>query len=268
MSSPFALPSTWDLVAPAYERHVADFMPRYSGAALERLRPEPEMELLDVACGPGTLSLLAAPRLRRVEALDFSPRMVAELERHIAEEKIGNLGVRLGDGQALPWPDGSFDLAASMFGLIFFPDIDRGLRELHRVLRPGGRAAVGAWRPFAPGSPMMLLMEAIASALPQAPPNPMRWALGTESDMATAFFSAGFDEVEVHSASFELVQPSLDAWWTMITEGLAPLVLMRKHMSEAQWADFSGKVHGSLRAALGEGPVRYAQPALIGVGQR
>ena len=70
--------------------------------------------------------------------------MVALLRERM---QSGGLSARVDvmDGQALDLPDAYFDAAASMFGLIFFPDLDAGMRELTRVTRPGGRVLVGAW---------------------------------------------------------------------------------------------------------------------------
>ena len=93
--------------------------------------------VLDVACGTGDLALEASARGARVTGLDFSPEM---LER--ARRKSCAVEWVEGDALALPFDDGSFDAATIGFGVRNLADAGRGLAELRRVLRPGGRIAV------------------------------------------------------------------------------------------------------------------------------
>ena len=106
--------------------------------------------VLDACCGTGDLAVAAARRGGRVTGLDFSGRM---LER--ARRKAPALEWVEGDLLALPFADGSFDAATVGFGVRNVEDLERGLTELWRVLRPGGRLGVleitqprGALRPF------------------------------------------------------------------------------------------------------------------------
>jgi len=95
---------------------------------------------LDVACGSGKLTAalgrIAGPR-GRVVGLDFSPEMLA-----IARREHPRLEFLEGDALNLPFPDGSFDAATIAFGLRNLADPVRGLREMARVVRPGGRTVV------------------------------------------------------------------------------------------------------------------------------
>lgn len=98
--------------------------------AVAEVRPS---RVLEVGCGPGELSARIAEELgAEVVAVDISPRMV-QLARGRGVEALG------GDVQELPFPDESFDCAVAAWMLYHVPDVDRGLSELHRVLRPGGR---------------------------------------------------------------------------------------------------------------------------------
>ncbi len=89
--------------------------------------------MLEVGCGWGELAAwIARETGAEVVALDLSPRMV-ELARE------SGVDARLGDVQELPFPDGSFDVAVAAWMLYHVPDLPRGIAELARVLRPGGR---------------------------------------------------------------------------------------------------------------------------------
>ena len=137
--SPDGVRSMFDRIAPVY-----DAMNRVMTAGLDmrwrRLTAEvvaPGDRVLDACCGTGDLAVAAARRGGTVTGLDFSERM---LER--ARRKAPDLEWVQGDVLALPFRDASFDAATVGFGVRNVADLDAGLRELRRVLRPGGRLAI------------------------------------------------------------------------------------------------------------------------------
>jgi len=139
--APDAVRSMFDRIAPVY-----DAMNRVMTAGLDRrwrrITAEsavlPGDEVLDAACGTGDLALAdARAGAGRVVGLDFSERM---LER--ARRKAPQLEWVQGDALALPFADASFDAATVGFGVRNLDDLPAGLRELRRVLRPGGRVGV------------------------------------------------------------------------------------------------------------------------------
>ena len=96
--------------------------------------------VLDVACGTGALTLAAAERVGRggsVVGLDANPEMLA-----VARRKSTQVEWMEGKAEALPLPDNGFDAVVSQFGFMFFDDKPQALREMMRVLRPGGTLAV------------------------------------------------------------------------------------------------------------------------------
>ena len=148
-----AVRGMFDRIAPVY-----DVMNRVMTAGLDRRWRRlaaravvwPGDRVLDACCGTGDLAVEAERRGGRVVGLDFSARM---LER--ARRKSGTIEWVEGDALALPFDDGAFDAVTIGFGVRNFEDLPRGLRELQRVLRPGGRIAVleitrprGLLRPF------------------------------------------------------------------------------------------------------------------------
>jgi SAM-dependent methyltransferase len=103
-------------------------------------------EVLDVACGTGPTSVTAARTGARVRALDLSPDLL-EQARHNASTAEVDIDFKEGDVEALPYADASFDVVMSQFGHMFAPRPDVALREMLRVLRPGGRIAFSTWPP-------------------------------------------------------------------------------------------------------------------------
>ena len=106
--------------------------------------PAPVARGLDAAAGTGRLTAALAQQADRVIALDFSAGMLRGAREHIARRDglAGRADLVQGDVLTLPFPSGSFDCTTVGFGLRNLADIPRGLAELHRTLRPGGRLAV------------------------------------------------------------------------------------------------------------------------------
>jgi ubiquinone/menaquinone biosynthesis C-methylase UbiE len=97
---------------------------------------------IDVCCGPGTLALRFAPRVRWVVGVDFTPAILGRARRSAESEGVRNLFAVLGDARALPFGDASIDIAVSSYSLHHVPDPAKVIREMARVLAPGGRAGV------------------------------------------------------------------------------------------------------------------------------
>ena len=261
---PLAQPEPWDLVATGY---VAENLKSFEAFATEALRLVPAQgEVLDVAAGPGSLSLLAARTARQVVAVDFAPGMLAELRARAAAAGITNIDAQLGDGQRLPLPGGTFDAAYSMFGLIFFPDRGVGLRELARVLRPGGRALVASWPPSERIPVFKALFAAMRAALPDSKFGEGPTALGTADDFRTEMGASGLSAVEVHEHVVVTGTAAPKTFWESFSRGGAPAVLMRRKMGEERFAEFSARVVARLEAALGTEPMEIRLTALLGIG--
>jgi demethylmenaquinone methyltransferase/2-methoxy-6-polyprenyl-1,4-benzoquinol methylase len=105
--------------------------------AVDLARVGPGSSALDVATGTGDLAIELARRGAAVTGMDFSPGML-----ELAREKAPEIAFEEGDAQALGYEDGSFDAVTVGFGARNFGDLDRGLSEMARVTRPGGRVVV------------------------------------------------------------------------------------------------------------------------------
>ena len=275
---PLAGPRLWDLAAPGYEREVAPALALFCEEALRLARVGPGTRVADVACGPGSLSFAAADRGGRVSALDVSPEMIALLRARAAREEgaaasgaregAGSVLAQVGDGMALPWPDGAFDAALSMFGLIFFPDRASGLAELRRVLRPGGRAVISSWVP-ADRVPVLAEIWAVLDAeLPAGPYSRARPALGDAAELRVALECAGFGEVDVHEVRREVEVPSATEYWRSLERSTPPMLATREALPAERWAELSARIARRIEDRFGPGPQRLALVALLGAGTR
>ena len=181
------MPEGWSDGASGYDENFAGFTGLYAEEMLDLLHVGEGSRVLDVAAGSGATSVRAARRGAEVTATDFAEGMVAIAERRLREGgHTSSRAVRM-DGQALDLPDGAFDAAVSMFGLMFFPDTAAGVAEMRRVVRPGGRVGTATWDLDA--FPMhRLIGAALEVAVPelagQDRPRPTWAALGTEPGLA------------------------------------------------------------------------------------
>jgi ubiquinone/menaquinone biosynthesis C-methylase UbiE len=138
------LRTAWGRVADVYGTLWARHLGHYTAAGLDALAPEEGWRGLDVACGSGESTALLGERVvpGPVLGVDFAPEMVAT-----ARERFGgeHLHFEVDDAEHLSQPDGEFDVVTSSFGLMYVYDARGALREMARVLRPGGRLMLVVW---------------------------------------------------------------------------------------------------------------------------
>jgi ubiquinone/menaquinone biosynthesis C-methylase UbiE len=102
--------------------------------------------VLDVAAGNGNATLAAARRFARVTSTDYVPALL-ERGRRRADAEALDVVFETADAEALPYPDASFDVVLSTFGVMFAPDHPRAAAEMLRMTRPGGRIGLASWTP-------------------------------------------------------------------------------------------------------------------------
>ncbi len=107
-------------------------------ALAEIARAMPRARVLDMGCGGGHASYAVAPHVAEVVAYDLSPEMLAVVGAAAADKGLGNLSIRQGRAEHLPFEDGGFDLVVSRLSAHHWQDVAAGLREAARVLAPGG----------------------------------------------------------------------------------------------------------------------------------
>ena len=184
--------------------------------------------VLDVATGTGNVAIPAAAAGGVVTGLDITPKLLEDARRNAAAAGVEAEWVE-GDAQDLPFEDGSFDVVVSTFGCMFAPDHKRAAGEIARVLAPGGRFGVVAWKPEGNIGRFFLTIAKYAPPPPEGFQPPPLWGMrdhveeifdGTGVELSfedgAAHWHFGSDEeaVEEYSTKFGpivMLRPQLEA---------------------------------------------------------
>ena len=201
----------WDLAAAHYEPLWRGQLAAAQLALLERARLSPGERVLDVACGTGLVAFAAAEAVGasgQVVGVDLSGRMVeAARERAAAHGVTRARFVRM-DAERLALPDAWFDVALCALGLMYVADPERAVREMLRVLRPGGRIVLAVWGEAARcgWSAVFRIVDAeVASDV-----CPLFFRLGRPGTLAQSCADAGFASVEEHRLDATLAYGDAD----------------------------------------------------------
>jgi ubiquinone/menaquinone biosynthesis C-methylase UbiE len=228
----------------------------------------PGMSLVDIASGPGGLSVAAAEAGAQVLATDLSGAMVERAAQRL--QPYPNCTARVMDAQQLPLQDGSFDAAFSLFGVVNVPDWRRGLRELARVIRTDGYGCISTWCDPSTVGPLGFLAEALRMTFPDAPALPRPegvTALRSPDAFRAEMAAAGFDNVDIRSVEVVWSTPSVEAF----LDQCGPLYERMPPYAELSQAD-RDRLVPALRSvaemACTEDGLRVVTTALVGAGQR
>lgn len=162
---------------------------------LDRIGSLEGAHVLDVATGTGELARPAAAAGAVVTAIDLSPTLLETARRRAAGDAV-DITLDLGDAEALPYEDGSFDVVVSSFGVMFAPDQAAAAGELARVTRPGGRLGLLAWTAEGGVGALLAVMKPYQAPPPSPTPgNPFDWARKDHLEhLLGASFTLEFEE--------------------------------------------------------------------------
>jgi len=162
-------------------------------------------KVLDVAAGNGNATLAAARRFARVTSTDYVPDLLARGKERAAAERLP-VSFQEADAEALPFADGSYDVALSTFGVMFAPNQERAAAELARVVVPGGRIGLANWTPEGFIGELLKLVSRYMPPSPGLRP-PTRWG---DKDALRALFP-GFS-IEASPRQFTFRYESPEHW--------------------------------------------------------
>jgi ubiquinone/menaquinone biosynthesis C-methylase UbiE len=270
-----APPEAWDAIAGGYDEFVAPGEAPFANAALRLAGLNPGERFLDVAAGPGGLSLPAVRLGAKVLATDWSPAMIKRFEARVRDEGLSNAQGRVMDAHDLDIEDVTFDVTGSQFGVMLVPDQPLALREMVRVTKPGGRVlliAYGSPEEFETLQWFIAALQAVVpdfEGLPDDPP-PLDFQVADPEVMRQRLIDAGLKDVVVDTTHEERVEfrSGEQMWdWVLNSNPIAGMIV----------GDLTPEQQATVRQVLdrmilersgGHGPAVLTAPLNIGVGQK
>jgi ubiquinone/menaquinone biosynthesis C-methylase UbiE len=201
----------WDKAAAHYERFWAEQLRPAQNRLLDLADLRPGERVLDVACGTGLVTLRAAAAVGSrgsVVGTDISEAMVAALRKAAAGSGMPQVTAERMGAEDLRLADETFDVALCALGLMYVPDPVASLREIRRVVKPGGRAVVAVWG--ARKNCGWAEIFPIVDRRVRSEVCPMFFQLGTMNSLALAFAAAGFVNVTSDRLLTSLVYESAE----------------------------------------------------------
>jgi SAM-dependent methyltransferase len=184
---------------------------------VERVDPKPGEKVLDAATGTGAVAILAAERGADVVGMDLAPVLVETAKQRAAEEGV-TVRFEVGDAEAMPYGDATFDVLMSTCGVMFAPDHAAVARELARVTRPGGRIALACWTPEGGLGQMFGMMRPFLPPPPEGAGSPFAW--GNEEHVRELLGDAFELEFEEHDSILRTKDG--EEYWELFSTSYGP----------------------------------------------
>jgi SAM-dependent methyltransferase len=256
---------TWQAQLSAFTRGATE-------AVLEGAQLRPGMNVLDLASGVGDPALSIATSVApggHVTATDLGPGMIAYAQELAKSKALRNVGFCVADAETLPFPDRSFDVVSSRFGVMFFTQQVKAFRECRRVLKTGGRVAFVVWgrreQPFLTAT-IGVLMKYVEAPKP-GPDAPHAFMFGERGLLESRLRAAGFTDVreEVRTVTGRWDGTPED-YWRQFTEVAAPFRPLIAKLTTETRSRAEAEIFDGLRGLSRGGVLTMPLEIVIGTG--
>lgn len=248
----------------AYERSMGKWSQVAGAEFLDWLAPDDGLRWLDVGCGNGAFTELIVERCSPKAVTGIDPS-AAQLEFARGRRASRQAQFREGDAMAIPFPDAAFDTTVMALVIFFVPDPARGVREMTRVVRPGGTVSAYAWDMLGGGFPFDAMQREMR-AMGLKPPLPPSVEASRMEALQELWKAAGLQAVETREITVERTFADFDDIWTgtLASAAIKPIVSampppdveqLKARLRERLPADAAGTVTYSARANAIKGRV-------------
>jgi ubiquinone/menaquinone biosynthesis C-methylase UbiE len=216
----------------AYERLMGRFTRAAGEVFLDWLSPAKGLDWIDVGCGTGAFTQLLLDRCapKGVSAVDPSAEQIAYASKTPAAKHVN---FQIGNAQALPFGDRTFDAGVMALVICFVPEPGKGIAELVRVTKPGGMVGTYMWDFFNKGFPRQRLSETV-ERMGFPVHHPAGYANSRMDTMEGYFRSAGLADVTTRVIEIDVTYANFDTYWTAQTELVNDVVRQIRNMSAAE----------------------------------
>jgi ubiquinone/menaquinone biosynthesis C-methylase UbiE len=224
-------------------------------------------KVIDVACGTGNAAIPAAIAGGEVTGLDITPELFEPGRRRAAEARVEIDWIE-GDAEQLPFDDGSFDVVLSTFGCMFAPNQRAAASEIARVLRPGGKFGIAAWRPEGSIGKFFVTIAKHAPPPPEGFQPPPLW--GVRDHVSELFAGTGvelsFEDAAAHW-HFDSIEEMVEEYGSKF----GPIVVLRAALEpEGRWEALREDLTGMFEqvARPDDGGVAFDGDYLVTLGEK
>jgi SAM-dependent methyltransferase len=257
----------WKAKSAAMGRDVTEALVGYA-------RPQPGMKILDLASGTGEPAISLAAQVGpsgHVTALDLSSELLEIAADRARQRGFTNLSTSQADAHSLPFPDQSFDLATSRFGVMFFRDPAKALSEVHRVLKPGARACFLAWGPFEQpywSSMIGVVVKHVGGpATVPGGPDPFRFA--QSGSLSAVLRSAGFGEIHEQTKTVPWTWPgTAEEVWEQCRAVATPFLPLLGRVPAEKWPEINREVYAAIGQYVKDTEIRFSATVVLASGTR
>jgi SAM-dependent methyltransferase len=263
----------WSESAPYWEKYRAvihEMFAPVTQALIEDAGITSRSAVLDVATGPGEPALSIAELVGpegKVVGTDAVPEMVEAARRECNRRKLQNAGFEVAFTDVLPFPDNSFDAAVSRFGVMFFPSPVDCVRDMLRVLKPGGKIAMAVWH-FSERNPFdytvsQVVKRYVEPAAP-APGSPDMFRFANPGDLLAVLLEAGATAASERLLQFSIRAPmAVEDFWILRSEISEKLRTKLALLSSLQVTELKREAIEAMRPYSSEGGVSFPAEVLI-----
>ena len=250
----------WTESAQYWEKHrnlIQHMFAPVSRALAEAANVAPGNAVLDVATGPGepalSLAAIVGPQ-GMICGVDPIPGMIEAAQSEAVRRGLSNTRFEVASADALPYPDATFDAVVSRFGVMFFPSPADGVREMLRVLKPGGKLALAVWCSAERNPFHYALLNVLWKHVDSPPPDPDApdaFRFAPAGKLRELFVEAGSPHPEEHLLRFAIEAP-------LPVEEFLPLRLDVSEKLRAAFAEFSPEEQAEVRREMIESLGEFA----------
>ena len=266
--------AAWDRIAAGFDQFVTVPGMPVAEDGLLRAGLTSGMRLLDVASGSGALSVPAARHGARVSAVDLSPNMIERLKARANREGLPNIDARVMDCHALDFPDETFDITASQFGVMLVPDQPQALDEMVRVTRTGGRVLMICYAEPSEIEFLSIFIGAMRTAVPgfeglPSDPLPLEFQVANPDALRKRMVDAGLRDVRIETGAEELEIHAGKELWDWVTNSNPIGRMLVADLNDEQRLGVLQALDDAVKARSSEtAPAIVTNPVHFGIGTK
>lgn len=268
--------ASWNKFSPGWKKWddlTMDFLKPMGDEIIRMLNPKRNEVILDVAGGTGEPGLTIASMIDggKVFITDIAENMLEIAEENAMLRGIKNIETRICDVCVLPFEDNTFDAISCRKGFMFFPDMFLAVKEMKRVLKPGGRISASVWdipeKNFWVTAIMGTINRNIELPL-QSPDAPGMFRCAKEGLMSELFSRAGLKNILQNNISGKLNCNTTDVYWNFMTEVVAPIVAVLSDADEAMKEKIKMELYNLMSERYPDGNVIIDSSSIVIYGEK